>query len=173
MASSIRAKITDFTAILPVSREAAAERYQQVYERDRHRIYSLAFWMTDNELAAEELMKNAFWRAFAASPDPSAETVDRALISELREQMPLGVLTLESVSCEQILSLRRNTLRVHLERAVVQLPATERMIFLMHDVEAYDHGRIARMLGLSEKDSQQGLHQARLRLRELLAAMGS
>ena len=39
-----------------------------------------------------------------------------------------------------------------------------------HDVEAYDHSRIARTLGVSEQESQFGLHQARLRLRQLLAA---
>ena len=66
-------------------------------------------------------------------------------------------------------SVRRNTLRVDLERAVVQLPPTEKMIFLMHDVESYDHARIARTLGLSDEESRLGLHQARLRMRELLA----
>ena len=60
-------------------------------------------------------------------------------------------------------------LRTHLERAVVQLPPTERMIFLMHDVENYDHCRIARYLELTEDQSRNALHQARLRLRELLA----
>jgi RNA polymerase sigma-70 factor (ECF subfamily) len=60
---------------------------------------------------------------------------------------------------------------VHLEEAVSQLPATERVIFLMHDVEGYDHARISRTIGLSVEESRVGLHQARLRLRELLAKM--
>jgi DNA-directed RNA polymerase specialized sigma24 family protein len=58
-----------------------------------------------------------------------------------------------------------------LERAVVQLPATERLVFLLHDVERYEHARISRLLGLNEQESALALHQARLRLRELLAAM--
>jgi DNA-directed RNA polymerase specialized sigma24 family protein len=66
--------------------------------------------------------------------------------------------------------VRRNTRRADLERAVVQLPSTERMIFLMHDVENYDHARIARTLGISEVESKAGLFQARLKLRELLAS---
>jgi DNA-directed RNA polymerase specialized sigma24 family protein len=60
-------------------------------------------------------------------------------------------------------------MRVDLERAVVQLPNTERMIFLMHDVERYDHTRIASLLKISLQSSIEGLHQARLRMRELLA----
>jgi DNA-directed RNA polymerase specialized sigma24 family protein len=39
----------------------------------------------------------------------------------------------------------------------------------MHDVERYGHVRIARLLGISEESSMLGLHQARLRMRELLA----
>ena len=83
--------------------------------------------------------------------------------------MPLGPLTLDCAPCHQVLSVRHNTLRVDLERAVIQLPDTEKMIFLMHDVEGYDHARIARLLGMTEDSSRQGLHQARLRVRELLA----
>ena len=45
------------------------------------------------------------------------------------------------------------------------------MIFLLHDVEGYNHARIAKLIGLTENESQNGLHQARLRMRELLAAM--
>ena len=60
---------------------------------------------------------------------------------------------------------------VHLERAVVQLPSTEKMIFLLHDVEGYEHEKIAHLLGLSVQESQFGLHQARLQMRELISHM--
>ncbi len=153
-------------AILETS---TSERYGKVYERNRHRIYSLSFWMSDNELAAEELMTQTFCRAFASSAEPTANDIDRALISVLREYMPLGALTLQCAPCDRVLSVRTNTMRVDLERAVVQLPDTEKMIFLMHDVERYDHTRIASLLGISLQSSIDGLHQARLRMRELLA----
>jgi DNA-directed RNA polymerase specialized sigma24 family protein len=45
------------------------------------------------------------------------------------------------------------------------------MIFLLHDVEGYDHARICQYLGLSENESRHGLHQGRLLLRKLLAEM--
>lgn len=148
---------------------AQKEICTQVYEQNRHHVYSLAFWMTDHELAAEELMTQTFCRAFAASQEPTTDEIDRALISELREYISLGALTLKCAVSDRVLSVRRNTMRVDLERAVVQLPNTERMIFLMHDVERYDHTRIARLLGISLQSSVEGLHQARLRMRELLA----
>lgn len=163
------AKMTGFAQYLPAVLEPSqAESYRRIYELNRHRVYSLAFWMTDNELAAEELMTHVFCRAFAAQRTRE-EDIDRALIAELREYMPLGELTLNCAASNRVLSVRTNTLRVDLERAVVQLPNTEKMIFLMHDVERYGHVRIARLLGISEESSMLGLHQARLRMRELLA----
>ena len=163
-------KMFGFTEYLPaVLDQPRVDHCRTIYEENRHRVYSLAFLMTDNELVAEELMTQTFCRAFAHHASPSAYQVDQALVDELREMMPLGKLTLNCAPCDQVLSVRRNTLRVDLERAVVELPGTEKMIFLMHDVERYDHVRIARLLGLSEDESRCGLHQARLRLRELLA----
>ncbi len=171
MASTIQqAKLTGYATFLPAAAKSAAT-YEAIYEGNRHRLYALAFWMTDNELAAEELMRNSFCRAFAQSQEPTAEALDRALIAEIRELTPLGNLTLNEGVCTDIASVRRNTLRVHLERAVVQLPATERLVFLLHDVEGYSHERIARSLGLAIEESQCGLHQARLALRRLLARM--
>jgi RNA polymerase sigma-70 factor (ECF subfamily) len=170
MASSIQeANITGLAAYLPVAEKSL--RYRKVYEENCDRIYSLAFWMTDSEPAAEELLGNVFHRAFAVSAEPTEEVIDRALITELRQTISLGTLTLECSTATEVTNVRSNTLRVHLERAVVQLPATERMVFLLHDGEGYDHARIGRTLGLSEQESQYGLHQARLRLRELLAGM--
>lgn len=149
--------------------EAGVEAYQQAFEENRHRVYSLAFWMTGDELAAEELTISTFYRAFALGSDPDAERVDWALVAELRELMPLGPLTLQCSARSQA-GVRHNIKRVELERAVVELPPTERMIFLLHDVERCEHARIGRLLGLSEHESFVGLHRARLRLRELLAA---
>ena len=140
MASTMQqAKFTGLTAILPATSEARRQSYRRAYEHNRHRIYALAFWMTDNELVAEALMRHTFLRAFAAGVEPSADTIDRALITELRERMPLGALTLDVGLCTEVQNVRSNTLRVELECAVVQLPATERLIFLLHDVESYDH----------------------------------
>jgi len=172
MASMTRQeKITSYATIVPTVVPVRPEVYEAVYQENRHRIYAMAFWMTDNELSAEELMRNVFLRAFASNAQPTAEMLDRALITEVRELMPLGVLTVDEGICTEAPGIRRNILRTHLERAVVQLPATERMIFLMHDVENYTHERIARTIGLTEDESVQGLHQARLRLRNLLAEL--
>ena len=60
--------------------------------------------------------------------------------------------------------------RLRLERAVSQMPAGYKRVFLMHYVEGYGHRDIARMLGLSIGTSKSQLYKARVRLRQLLGA---
>lgn len=147
----------------------AAQQRKDAFENNRHRVYAIAYWMTGNELAAEDLMVDTFRAAFAESACASAEDVDRALVVELRKTFDIPVFTLEITVCKGIRNVRKNVLRTDLEIAVFALPATEKLIFLMHDLEGYDHGYIARLLGITERESRLGLHQGRLRLRELLA----
>jgi len=158
---------TQFTPYSPDALIAAAQR-REAFDRDRHRVYSISFWMTGNELAAEDLMTDAFRSAFLNSASPSLEEVDQALVGALRATFDLPLFTLNCAASTKVRNVRRNTLRVELENAVLQLPPTEKLIFLMHDVERYEHGRIARLLGITERESHLGLHQARLRLREIL-----
>ena len=93
--------------------------------------------MTDNELTAEQLSRNTFLRALRLQ-QPRTEQIDQAFLAEIREITTIGTLTLNSSVCAETRSVRGNVKRIHLERAVVQLPATEKMIFLLHDVEGYD-----------------------------------
>src|SRR5579864_509134 len=80
-----QAKITGLTAHLPVAAEQSLARFEKAYEEHRHRVYALAFWMTDSEVAAEEISSSVFARAFANGNVPSAEAVDRILLSEIRD----------------------------------------------------------------------------------------
>jgi RNA polymerase sigma-70 factor (ECF subfamily) len=58
--------------------------------------------------------------------------------------------------------------RVALERAVAALPPGYRTVFVLHDIEGFEHNEIATMLDCSTGNSKSQLHKARLRLRELL-----
>jgi RNA polymerase sigma-70 factor (ECF subfamily) len=169
MSSSV--SVISNLGLLAPAVENRTPKYDEIYGEHCHRIYSLAFWMTDNELTAEQLSSNTFLRAFASSTEPRTEQIDQAFLAEIREITTIGTLTLNSSACAETRSVRGNVKRVHLERAVVQLPSTEKMIFLLHDVEGYEHEKIAHLLGLSVQESQFGLHQARLQMRELVSRM--
>ncbi len=56
---------------LPSAESKRLEHYQRIYEANRHRVYSFAFWMTDSEMAAENLCERTFLRVFSLSDDPS------------------------------------------------------------------------------------------------------
>jgi len=172
MASTLQnVAVSEFTSFVPTFTHSSVDQYKDIYEQNRHRVYALAFWMTNNELQAEQLLEATFIRAFAESRIPNEEQIDEALVAELRDEHIIGLLTLNCAEATQIEAVRHNTKRVHLELAVVQLPATEKLMFLLHDVEGYSHERIARLLNVTEKNSQLGLHQARLRIRELVSKM--
>jgi RNA polymerase sigma-70 factor, ECF subfamily len=169
MSSSVNV-IRNLGVLVPAVENRTA-KYDEIYSEHCHRIYSLAFWMTDNELTAEQLSSNTFLRAFASSAEPRTEQIDQAFLAEIREITAIGTLTLNGGISAETKSVHGNVKRVHLERAVVQLPATEKMIFLLHDVESYEHEKIARLLGMTVQESQFGLHQARLQMRELISRM--
>ena len=171
MASSIwNAKITGFATEIPAV-TSRAETFKAIYHEHQNRVYNLAFYLTDNELLAESLSARVFANTFAQNATPSAEVLDRALIAELRQDMEIGTFTLDEPVCEETSNARRNVKRAVLERAVVALPATERIIFLLHDVEGYDHSRIARTLDINTDECKRGLHQARLAVRRLISSI--
>lgn len=169
MASTLQT-IQSLVGYVPAVVSTEQVRYSEIYNANCHRIYSLSFWMTDNELSAEQLSANTFLRAFANVAEPTTDQIDRAFLAEIRELTTVGTLTLNAVVSD-IQSIHGNVKRIHLERAVVQLPATEKLVFLMHDVEGYEHNRIARLLGLTEEESRVALHQARVEIRNLVSQM--
>jgi len=170
MATSFQGVMDNVLVFAPAAEHEKAE-YSEIYNEHCHRIYSLAFYLTDNELTAEQLATNTFLRAFALSAAPSADQVDQALLAEVRDLMPVGLLTLPNSTSLHAANIRGNIKRIHLERAVVQLPATEKLVFLMHDVDGYEHARIGRLLGITEEESTLGLHAARVHVRQLVAEM--
>jgi RNA polymerase sigma-70 factor (ECF subfamily) len=51
---------------------------------------------------------------------------------------------------------------------VADLPPGYRTIFVLHDVEGYEHNEIAGIVGCSIGNSKSQLHKARMKLRDLL-----
>jgi RNA polymerase sigma-70 factor, ECF subfamily len=58
--------------------------------------------------------------------------------------------------------------RLRLQNAVERLPPGYRAIFVLHDVEGYEHNEIATLVGCSIGNSKSQLHKARMKLREFL-----
>jgi RNA polymerase sigma-70 factor (ECF subfamily) len=58
--------------------------------------------------------------------------------------------------------------RIALDEALRQLSPGYRAVFILHDVEGYEHHQISKMLGCAVGTSKSQLHKARLKLRRLL-----
>ena len=58
--------------------------------------------------------------------------------------------------------------RVNLERSIDKLPPGYRTVFVLHDVQGYEHNEIAGIMGCSVGNSKSQLHKARTKLRDLL-----
>jgi len=67
----------------------------------------------------------------------------------------------------------RQRLAVHKQRHRLRLrvlPEQARRVFILHDVEGWGHGEIARLTGLAVGTCKSHLHRARALLREVLGS---
>lgn len=58
--------------------------------------------------------------------------------------------------------------RIELEQAINSLPPGYRIMFVLHDIEGFEHSEIAAILGCTPGNTKSQLFKARRRLRELL-----
>jgi RNA polymerase sigma-70 factor (ECF subfamily) len=156
------------------AKQCVEARQRDIYESHRHRTFALAYYMTGNEIEAERILTGTFVRAFRAVEEPSGPEVDAALMQELRPHLeedaaePAAALPADTVDPSASLD-NRNVKRTDLEEAIQYLPATERLLFLLRDVEGYAPAAIAALLEMTEQQVQRTLFSARLRLRRVLA----
>lgn len=157
------------------AKQGIEARQRDIYDSHRHRTFALAYYMSGNEMEAEEILAGTFIRAFRALPEPNGHDVDSALLEELRQRSHLctgaaAAIPAPSESAESDLA-DRNVKRTELEEAIWDLPASERLLFLLRDVEGYSPGAISQLLDMPESQVHRGLFAARVRMRRLLAAM--
>jgi len=151
------------------SEECSVEQVRRdIYDSHRHRIFSLAFHMTGNELEAERLLTDSFVRAFQADPKPDSGVIDAAFIAGLRSHCPLTPTVPASLSGSVEMS-GRNVRRTDLEEAIRELPPMERLAFLLRDVEGYSTEAIAELTEVPQAAVVRTLFSARIRLRSILA----
>jgi DNA-directed RNA polymerase specialized sigma24 family protein len=146
----------------------AEQRERDVFDSHRHRVFSVAFYMTANELEAESILAETFVRVFSTSGPRSGEQVDRALVDELSERFALETAETATPDVELLLE-RASNRRTALEEALPSLTPLERLVFLLRDVEGYSSARIAPLVQLPEPEVQRTVLSARIRMRNELA----
>ena len=160
---------------------AAFERlYQQYYRR----VYSICLRMLGNTSEAEDLTQDVFvqlYRKIGSFRGDSAFTtwLHRMTVNQVlmhfRKRGVRHESTTDDGELPVVVALGTDKPSkmpiidsIAIERAVAELPPGYRTVFVLHDVEGYEHEEIARMLGCTVGTSKSQLHKARLRIRTLL-----
>jgi len=146
------------------------QKQRDVYDSHRHRVFSVSFYMTGNEMLAEEILRGTFISAFRKADEPDSSLVDASMIGQIQEHVPLED---EHLPVPQIDALPQghNILRTDLEEAIRCLPAVERLVFLLMDVEGYSAARVAELLDKPKAEVLRTSLRARMRLRAEIASL--
>ena len=166
------------------SAEGDVQAFEELYRRHFRRVYSLCLRMMGNPTEAEDLTQDVFVHLFNKNGSFRGEsafttwlhrmTVNQVLMHFRKRSTRSELTTTEGETPDQIVRGTENPNqmpvvdRIALERAIEQLPLGYRTVFVLHDVEGYDHAEIASMLGFAEGTSKSQLHKARLKLRNLI-----
>jgi len=189
--------LTDAVTLEPAPSDAAASRdedhalvraagggdrraFESLYRRHSRRLYAVLWRLAGNEARAEDLLQDAFVRAWQALPGFRFESafstwlhrlaVNTALM-EIRSRSGGVALETDDSALETHAladSAARTALGMDLERAVATLPPRARAVLVLHDIEGWKHEEIAAELGMAVGSSKAQLHRARGLLRARL-----
>ncbi|MBA2677802.1 MAG: sigma-70 family RNA polymerase sigma factor [Ktedonobacteraceae bacterium] len=144
------------------------DEQRDIYESQRHHIFSVAYYMTGDEREAETILGSTFIKGFKEYRKPTVEQLDKALMAELHSRLSFEQVPAMEADASGASLGNRNVRRTDLEEALWQLPEQERLCFLLRDVEGYAPDRIAGLLEVTEKDIQRTVMSARIRIRGLI-----
>lgn len=158
--------------------------FEELYQRHHRRVYSICLRMLQNAFEAEDLTQDVFiqlYRKVGSFRGDSAFTtwlhrltVNQVLMHFRKRNVKFEKTTEEGETPDQIVTgtadpeRMRIVDKIALENAIEQLPDGYKNVFVLHDVEGFEHEEVARILGCSVGTSKSQLHKARLKLRKLL-----
>ncbi len=175
--------------IIQRATEGDPTAFECLYRSHCKRVYAVCLRMVGNTTEAEDLSQEVFLLLFRKIHTFRGESAFSTWLHRLVVNTVLMHLRKRSLPAISIdagpgadddtaspsldiaasdLLLEGSIDRINLGRCIAQLPAGSRAVFVMHDIQGYQHHEIAEMLGRSEGVSKSQLHRARKRLRQLL-----
>ena len=170
------------------AQQGDAEAFAALFHAHKAQIYSVCLQMTNNTTQAEDLTQDSFLQVFrklntfkgnsALSTWLYRITVNTVLMHFRKKA--LKQVSLDQPSSHEAKIMHRDygsrngrlsglVDRITLTRAIKDLPDGYRTIFLLHEVDGYEHQEIAKILNCCVRNSKSQLHKAKLRIREFLA----
>ena len=189
-----RARRTDASELseaeaIRLAQQGDAAAFERIYRLHSRRVYALCLRMVGNTAEAEDLTQEVFLQLFRKIHTFRGESAFSTWLHRLSVNVVLMRLRkkrLAETSLEEVtepdeeaggprkeigaadLLLSGSIDRVNLQRAIDRLPPGYKSVFVLHDIQGYEHNEIAELLGCSIGNSKSQLHKARMRLRELL-----
>jgi len=160
------------------AQQGDVEAFESIYRTHAPPIHALCRRMIGDESEARDLVQDVFVRAWQRLPTFRGQSALATWMHRLAVNVVL----------EQMRSTRRDVARfiddadhdsffarptspderMDLDRAINQLPAGARTVFVLHDVHGYSHDEIAQMTGIAAGTARAQLFRARRALMRLL-----
>jgi RNA polymerase sigma-70 factor (ECF subfamily) len=155
--------------------------FTALYQAHAGRVHALCLRLAGEAQAARDLTQDVFVRVWEALPSFRGESAFTSWLHRLavnvflaerratgrRERRVFSTSGPEAL--ESARESNREVAQMDLEKAIAGLPKGARTVFVLHDIEGYQHGEIARMIGVAEGTSKAQLFRARRLLREALS----
>lgn len=152
--------------------------FRELYDAHVGRVHALCLRLSGSREEAEEHTQDVFvraWERLATFRGESAFStwLHRLTVNEvLQSRRSAGRRSARVTLADDTASLERVTQppapSLDLSHAIASLPEGARAVFVLHDVEGYQHEEIGRVLGIAEGTSKAQLFRARRLLRERL-----
>ncbi|MDI6740463.1 MAG: sigma-70 family RNA polymerase sigma factor [Candidatus Edwardsbacteria bacterium] len=173
--------------LLASARRGDSRAFERLVKAHQSRIYSLALRMLGNGPDAEDVLQDAFiafyqnLRRFQGRSKLSTYLYRLAAnfaLMKLRYRKTHGGQTRSLSEAGEIAAPKpspldeaeKNDLRDRLNRALLELPANERAVVALRDVQGLDGREVARVMKLSVPAMKSRLHRGRETLRRIMLA---
>lgn len=155
--------------------------FEQLYRDHVGRVYALCLRLSADRVQAEELTQDVFVRAWEKLPTFRGESAFSSWLYRLAVNAVLGqrrsegrrthgAISLDDVDAgmEPASKAPVPGLSMDLDQAIGRLPPGARAVFVLYDVEGYEHQEIAELTGMAVGTSKAHLFRARRLLRQWL-----
>jgi len=173
--------------LIALAKQGDEEAFASLFETHKRRVYSLCLRMTGNTTEAEDLTQEAFLQLFRKISTFRGESAFSTWLHRLAVNVVLMHLrrkglqqvSLDEPDASQDEPVKRDygdddrrllgsVDRIGLSQAIEELPPGYRAVFVLHDIEGYEHNEIAEIMNCSVGNSKSQLHKARMKLRDWL-----
>jgi RNA polymerase sigma-70 factor (ECF subfamily) len=150
------------------------DAFEALYEAHTPALYALAMRLTGGDRGeAEDLVQESWVRAVRGlasfrGQSPLRSWLCGVLVNVRRTRIQADWRMVDAPDTEPLAAGNGPDNALDLERAIGNLPAGARDVFVLHDVYGYTHREIAEMLSIVEGTSKSQLTRARALLRRSL-----